>query len=321
MFRKLGAFLMIAVAVLMLAACGADKKDNSNSSSKDSNEKSSKAATDKPDKLTIGFVPSQNAETLEAKAKPLAELLQKELGIDVDVKVTTDYTGVVEAMGAKQLDLGFLPPTDYVLAHEKGYADVLLQALRYGVNPEDGSNTDELVDYYYSGILAKKDSGIKDLKDLKGKKIGWQGPTSSAGYVWAAVEMKEEGIDAQKDVQGTQLQGHDKAVAAVMNGDVDAAAIFLDARNIVKNDMPDVFKKTGYVYTTEKIPNDTISVRPDMPDEWKEKIADAFIKIGEDEEGQKIIEAIYSHVGYAKSDDSNFDVVREYSEKVKDIGK
>lgn len=324
MFRKLGTILLMALAILLLAACSSDKtEDSNNSSGSTDNEKSSKAAENSkdPDKLTIGFVPSQNAETLEAKAKPLADLLQKELGIDIDVKVTTDYNGVVEAMGAKQLDLGFLPPTDYVLAHEKGYADVLLQALRYGVDPKDGSNTDELVDYYYSAILTKKDSGIKDLKDLKGKKIGWQGPTSSAGYVWAAVEMKDEGIDAQKDVSGTQLQGHDKAVAAVMNGDVDAAAVFVDARNIVKNDMPDVFEKTEYVYTTEKIPNDTISVRPDMSDEWKEKIADAFVKIGEDEEGKKIIEAIYSHVGYTKSDDKKFDVVREYSDKVQEIGK
>jgi len=323
MFRKLGTILLMALTILFLAACGNGKtEDSNNTSGSTDNEKSSKAAESKdPDKLTIGFVPSQNAETLEAKAKPLADLLQKELGIDIDVKVTTDYNGVVEAMGAKQLDLGFLPPTDYVLAHEKGYADVLLQALRYGVNLEDGSNTDELVDYYYSAILTKKDSGIKDLKGLKGKKIGWQGPTSSAGYVWAAVEMKEDGVDAQKDVKGTQLQGHDKAVAAVMNGDVDAAAVFGDARNIVKNDMPDVFEKTEYVYTTEKIPNDTISVRPDMPDEWKEKIADAFVKIGEDEEGKKIIEAIYSHVGYAKSDDKKFDIVRDYSDKVQEVGK
>jgi phosphonate transport system substrate-binding protein len=133
--------------------------------------------------------------------------------------------------------------------------------------------------------------------------------------------MKEKGIDAQKDVQGVQLQGHDKGVTAVLNGDVDAAAIFIDARNIVKEEFPDVWDQTKIIYTTDKIPNDTVSVRPDMSDDWKEKIADAFIKIGEDPEGQKIIEDIYTHVGYKKSDDSNFDTVRDYAEKVEQIGK
>ncbi len=314
MFKKFAPLLCaLSIVISLLAACGSDDVSK--------NENKKKANDYVPDELNIGFVPSQNAETLEARAKPLAELLSDELDIPVDVKVTTDYNGVVEAMGSKQLDLGFLPPTDYVLAHEKGYADVLVQALRYGVDPEDGSNTDELVEYYHAGLLVREDSDIQKLEDIKGKKVGWQGPTSSAGYVWAAVEMKEKGIDAQKDVIGVQLQGHDKGVQAVLDKDVDAAAIFVDARNIVKNEIPDVFDKTRIVYTTEKIPNDTISVRPDMADEWKEKITDAFIKIGEDPEGQKIIEEIYTHVGYKKSQDSHFDIVREYSKKIEQIGK
>lgn len=313
MIKKYGTlFLMLALIVGLLAACG----DDDDSKKKDKETK----ADFEPEELTIGFVPSQNAETLEARAKPLAELVSKELGIPVEVKVTTDYNGVVEAMGSKQLDIGFLPPTDYVLAHEKGYADVLVQALRYGVDPEDGSNTDELVEYYYAGLLVKEDSDIQDLEDLKGKKIGWQGPTSSAGYVWAAVEMNEKGIDPQKDVTGVQLQGHDKGVQAVLDEDVDAASVFIDARNILRDEMPDVFDKTRYIYTTEKIPNDTISVRPDMSDEWKDKVTQAFINIGDDPEGQKIIEEIYTHVGYKASQDSNFDIVREYSDKVSEFG-
>jgi phosphonate transport system substrate-binding protein len=309
MLKKYSGWLITLLFIsVLLTACG------------NSDSEKDKDADYEPEELTIGFVPSQNAETLEARAKPLADLLSKELDIPVDVKVTTDYNGVVEAMGSKQLDLGFLPPTDYVLAHEKGYADVLVQALRYGVDPEDGSNTDELVEYYYAGLLVRENSDIEDLEDLKGKKIGWQGPTSSAGYVWAAVEMNEQGIDPQKDVTGIQLQGHDKGVQAVLDGDVDAASLFIDARNILRDTVPDVFDKTKYIYTTEKIPNDTISARPDMSDEWKDKITEAFINLGEDPEGQKIIEEIYTHVGYKESQDSNFDVVREYSDKIGKIG-
>lgn len=314
MIKKFAAlFATLGLAVGLLAGCGSDD----GSASKGGSDSKSKDFV--PKELTIGFVPSQNAETLTARAKPLAKLLEKRVGIPVKVKVTTNYSGVVEAMGSKQLDLGFLPPTDYVIAHKKGYADVLLQAQRFGVNPKDGTNTADKVDFYYAGLLVKNDSGIKDLKDLKGKKIGWQSPTSSAGYVWPAVEMKEHGVDPVKDVEGVQLQGHDKGVTALLNGDVDAAAVFIDARNIVKGEHPDIFKNTHYLYTTEKIPNDTISVRPDMSQKWKDKIAKAFIDIGKDPEGEKIIEAIYTHVGYVKSDDSKFDKVRDYSEKVKNL--
>ncbi|MGG4011256.1 phosphate/phosphite/phosphonate ABC transporter substrate-binding protein [Bacillus smithii] len=311
MIKRLIIFVAaFALTIGLLSGCGSDKVTHSESGS-----------GYVPKKLTIGFVPSQNAETLEARAKPLADLLSKKLNIPVKVTVTTDYNTVVQALKSKQLDLGFLPPTDYVTAHKQGAADVLLQAQRYGVIPENGKNTNELVDYYYAIMLVKKDSNIKDVKDLKGKKVAWQSPTSSAGYVWPAIYMKEHGIDAQKDVTGIQVQGHDKAISALMNGDVDAAAVFLDARNIVAKEYPDIWDQTRILFKTEKIPNDTISVRPDMSVKWKKKISDAFVAIGKDPEGQKIILNIYSHVGYIPSKDANFDIVREYNEKIKEIGK
>ncbi|PIB39586.1 phosphonate-binding protein, partial [Pseudomonas sp. 2588-5] len=65
------------------------------------------------------------------------------------------------------------------------------------------------------------------------------------------------------------------------------------------------------------IPNDTISVRPDMTDEWKERIQQAFINIGESEEGKEIIRDIYTHEGYVESEDGNFEIVREYADRVK----
>ncbi|MEJ9149810.1 phosphate/phosphite/phosphonate ABC transporter substrate-binding protein [Bacillus smithii] len=311
MIKRLTIFVAaFALMIGVLSGCGSDKVTHSESGS-----------GYVPKELTIGFVPSQNAETLEARAKPLADLLSKKLSIPVKVTVTTDYNAVVQALKSKQLDLGFLPPTDYVIAHKQGAADVLLQAQRYGVIPENGKNTNELVDYYYAIMLVKKDSNIKDVKDLKGKKVAWQSPTSSAGYVWPAIYMKEHGIDAQKDVTGIQVQGHDKAISALMNGDVDAAAVFLDARNIVAKEYPDIWDQTRILFKTEKIPNDTISVRPDMSVKWKKKISDAFVAIGKDPEGQKIILNIYSHVGYIPSKDANFDIVREYNEKIKEIGK
>ena len=51
--------------------------------------------------------------------------------------------------------------------------------------------------------------------------------------------------------------------------------------------------------------------------EWIEKSQTAFIEIGQDEEGHKIISEIYTHEGYVKSDDSHFEIVREYGNKVK----
>ena len=306
-WKKTAMFGLGLVAAVTLAACG------SGGASTDS------AAEDAgyvPEKLTVQFVPSQAAETLEAKAKPLEQLLSDELGIPVTVSVSTDYNTIVEAMASKQVDVGFLPPNAYVLANEQSNVKVLLQAQRYGIKQPGGESTDELVDSYRSMIVVKSGSDIKELEDLKGKTIATQDVTSSAGYVWPVAEMKKAGIDINTDVTTVQVKGHDQAVLSVLNGDVDAAFVFEDARNTVKNDYPEIMDEVEPMYFTEPIPNDTISVRSDMSEEWDKKIQDALIAIGKDEEGKQIISDIYSHEGYVVSQDSNFDIVREYAEQV-----
>jgi len=315
-------FLVVLVlsVVIFAAACG-------NSSSLDNNKKSSDSGSDsgsssgdyKPKELTVQFVPSQNADKLEAKAKPLEKLLSDKLGIPVKVSVSTNYNTIVEAMKSKKVDVGFLPPTAYTLAHDQKAADLLLQAQRYGVN-KDGSSNKKLVDDYKSEILVKKNSGIKSLKDLKGKKIALQDVTSTAGYTFPLATLKKEtGINATKDMKIVNVKGHDQAVISLLNGDVDAASVFQDARTIVKKDQPNVFKDTKILKLTESIPNDTISVRPDMDKKFQEKLKKAFKDIAKSKKGHKIISEVYSHEGYTDTRDSNFDIVRKYEKDVQDM--
>lgn len=306
--------IILLGAMILLAACGNGK---SSIDSKSSSDGDSKGDSYKPKELTIQFVPSQNADTLEAKAKPLEKLLSKELDIPVKVSVSTNYNTIVEAMKSKKVDVGFLPPTAYTLAHDQKAADVLLQAQRYGVN-KDGSNNDKLVKSYKSQFVVKKDSGIKSLKDMKGKKIALQDVTSTAGYTYPVAELLKEGINPINDMKITNVKGHDQAIIALLNGDVDVAVTFQDARNIVKKDQPNVFKDTEVVELTEDIPNDTISVRSDMDDKFRDKLKKAFKDIAKTKEGHKIVSEVYSHEGYVDSKDSEFDIVREYGKKVND---
>lgn len=311
-------FLVVLVlsVVIFAAACG-------NSSSLDNNKSSdsgsdSKSGSYTPKELTVQFVPSQNADTLEAKAKPLEKLLSDKLGIPVKVSVSTNYNTIVEAMKSKKVDVGFLPPTAYTLAHDQKAADLLLKAERYDVN-EDGSPSKKLVDDYKSEILVKKDSGINSLKDLKVKNSITRCNFYSRIYIPSSNIKKEAGIDATKDMKIVNVKGHDQAVISLLNGDVDAAAVFNDARTVVKKDQPNVFKDTKILKLTKPIPNDTISVRPDMDKKFQDKLKKAFKEISKTKKGHKIISEVYSHEGYVDTKDSDFDIVRQYEKAVHDM--
>ncbi|WP_203637663.1 phosphate/phosphite/phosphonate ABC transporter substrate-binding protein [Levilactobacillus wangkuiensis] len=313
--KSKGKLLLIMATLLILpatlAACG-----------KASSSAGSKSEAYAPKKLTVEFVPSSNAGTIEAKAKPLEGLLKKQLGIPVTVSVSTDYNTIVEAMGSKKVDIGFLPPDAYVLAHKQYGDKVLLQAQRYGVSEPNDKATKELVNFYRSQILVRKDSGIKSIKDLKGKKIAVQDTTSTAGWIYPAVEMLDHGVNINKDgIQTVTVKGHDQGVLSVYNKNTDAAFVFQGARNIVMKDEKDIMSKVVPIYTTGKIPNDTITARGDMSEKWQKKIATAFKEIAKTKQGHDIISSVYSHQGYADSKDSNFDIIRQYDKKAKSLDK
>ncbi|CAM3153342.1 phosphonate transport system substrate-binding protein [Lactobacillus bombicola] len=308
-FKKiLAGFAVMLVAVMATACSGNSSKSKSTDNAA-------------PKSLNVQFVPSQAATKLESRAKPLEKMLSDRLGIPVHVSMSTDYNTVVEAMKSKKVDVGFLPPNGYVLAHKQKAADVLLQAQRYGVKQPDGRPTKELVNYYRAEILVKKGSKIKTWKDLKGKSISIQSPTSSAGYVYPIAELKEKGLDVRKSCKLVTVTGQDQSVLNVLNGDTDAAFVFEDARTIVKDDNPNIMKQVVPIYFTKPIPNDTISVVPSMPKSFRKKLANAFIDIGKSKKGKKIIESIYTHEGYVNSKDSDFNTVRKYEEIIESTKK
>jgi phosphonate transport system substrate-binding protein len=69
------------------------------------------------------------------------------------------------------------------------------------------------------------------------------------------------------------------------------------------------------VTNTSFIPNDTISVIPNLNSELKEAVRQAFINIAKKPEGLEIVRKIYNHEGYAPAQDSDYDEVRTYLER------
>ncbi|MBP2058325.1 phosphonate transport system substrate-binding protein [Lactobacillus colini] len=297
-------------AVALLAAVTVTACSNNQASS-------NKEKSYTPKELTVQFVPSVQASKLEAKAKPLEGLLKKQLGIPVHVSVSTDNSALIEAMASKKIDVGFLPPDAYVVAHKRKVADVLLQAQRYGYNEPSGLPNKTLMNKYRAEIVVKKGSKIKSWRDLKGKKIAIQDPTSTSGYVYPIAELYKKGLNVPKECKLVNVKGHDQAVLSVYNGDVDAAFIFSDARPLAAKDEPKVMTQVVPIYFTNYIPNDTISVRSDMSPKFRKKLAQAFKNIAKSKKGKQILENIYSHYGYTDSKDSNFNIVREYEKIAK----
>jgi phosphonate transport system substrate-binding protein len=253
--------------------------------------------------ITMVFVPSVNAEKLATSADELAKLLEKETGYKVKGSVGNSYSAVIEAMGAGRVDIGWLNPFGYVLAHDKYGVEPLLITTRRGSRS------------YFGLIITRKDSGISSLKDLKGKRFAFVDPLSTSGTIYPQLAMMAAGIDPKKDLGQTVFAGgHDKVVIAVYQKQVDAGAIYggggTDARARVEGTIPDVMQQTKIIGQTDPIPNDNVSVRKDLPADAKKKLKTALLKISKTDQGRRILEE-YDIDGLEPVQDSDYDTLRK----------
>lgn len=274
-------------------------------------------ATAQEEALEVQFVPTNNDGSMEARAQPLADYLSETLGREVNVTLATDYSTIVQAMASGQVDLGIMPPAAYVQARDLGSAEAILTSVLGAYDDETGLPLEgETTGSFQGEILVLADSDMEELTDLVGKNIATLSPNSASGYIYPVAEMIEAGIDVNKDVTLTTVNDIPSEITAVLNGQQDAAFVFEGARNVFQGAFPDndLMEELRVLYLTEgEIPNDAIAVQPDMDEELREAIKEAFLKMGETEEGLEIM-SLWSHQGYTEVDESVYDQIKEYTE-------
>ncbi len=249
--------------------------------------------------IIFAFVPSGEAPEIIESADTAAKLLSEKTGYVIKGNVATSYSAVVEAMCTGKAHMSTLATFAYLLAHEKCGVDCALVSVRYG-SP-----------YYKGEIIAGANTGIKKLEDLKGKRVCWVDAASASGYIIPRIMLKAAGVDPDKDLaQQTEVGSHPGVVLAVYKGDCDAGACYVDARDKVAKDYPDVKEKTIVVAMSPKIPNDGLQFVKDFPPDMRKKIVEAFKEIMQTDEGREAMGKAYGWAEVVEKDDSFYDDFR-----------
>ncbi len=296
--KKFLTLLTALTMLLALAACGSN------------NEGTGEKKEEEIKELTMGFIPSQEADQIADNVKPLEEYLTEKLGVPVKAEVMIDFVGLVEGMRTGQIDIGFTNPFGYVQAVERAEVQPVVKAIRRGS------------DTYKAQFIARADSGLKSIDDLVAKEgLTWAfGDTlSTSGYLFPASLLTQKGVaDINTFFKQTAVGGHDNAVLAVLEGQADFATTFDDARTVIAKDHPNVMEEVVVIGHTEDIPNDGVSVRKGLSEEWVNKIKEAFLAINDNPEVLSVMNEVYTWDGIAESTDEEYDVVRAVYEQFKE---
>jgi len=285
--------LLTAAATMALVACGGSGGSTA----------SAPQAEAAKSQLTMAFVPSQNAQQVLSNAQPIADYLGKEFGATIRAQVPTSYAAVAEGMTSNLVDAAWVGPLDYVIGHQQNGSEPMTKSVRKGVAG------------YNAFIIARKGSGINSIKDLKGHSFAFGDAISASSNLYPKYWMKQNGIDPAKDLGKTTNISNQSAVAvAVCNGQVDAGAIYDDARTNAGTDAvcPGIMDKTQVIFTTPQlIPGDPQIVRHQMNSAQKKKLVAAMLKVGSDPAMAKNLKDLFSIEKLVPASDSDYQQIRD----------
>lgn len=306
--------------------------------------------------LKVAFVPSREPQEIITATEPLKELLKTELakeGYDVgevEITVGTTYEAVGEGLEAGTIDVGLIPGGTYVL-YDDG-AEVILTATRDGLSKDsddakdwnDGQPTEasdkQAVSYRALFIAGPSEKGQElAAKVNAGEELTWDdlnsanwsvmGTSSPAGYIYPALWLQDRYGKGISDLSSAvQSDSYASAFARLASGQVDILVTYADARrdyaerwNSEFGREGSIWEETNVIGVTAPIYNDTISVSKNseiMDADLITALQDAFINIGNTEEGKAVI-AIYSHNGYQKAQASDYDNERAAQKLIQEL--
>jgi phosphate/phosphite/phosphonate ABC transporter binding protein len=249
--------------------------------------------------LKFGFTPVLSEAEMRAEFEPLMTYLSDAIGEKVVLYIAKNYGDLRTQMEAGAVDIGSFSPFAYVDAARGGKVRIIAQSIL------EGSAT------YRGLIVARKDSGLKTVADLEGKRFAFVDPKSASGYVYPRAMLVEKGVTPERYFKETIFAGgHDKVIAAVLEGQVDAGAIYDGALRVEKTKgVPTENLVT--LASTDPIPHDAIAVRIGMDEALAKKIQAALVDLDKSEAGRRVIANSKKKLtGHVIAEDSLFDVVR-----------
>ena len=246
-----------------------------------------------PHKLRIALLPDENAATIIQNAQPFKGYLERTLGKEVELVVTTDYSSMIEAMRFGRIEIAYFGPLSYVLARSK--SDI--EAFAAGVTKGKPS--------YTSVVIVGADSGIGRTADLKGKTVAYGDQASTSSHLVPRAMLQDQGLVADKDYKAVYLGQHDAVARAVESGKVPAGALSKPIFETLLGSKKIDGTKVRVLAETEAIPNYPMAMQSKLSAALKDQIRKAFLDIKD-----PAILKPFRAEGFAPMTDADYNVLR-----------
>ena len=227
---------------------------------------SSAAAFAEQTVLRVSAIPDEAPTELQRKFKPLGEYLEDKLDMKVEFQPVSDYAGVVEALGAKRVDLAWLGGFTFVQARLRtGDAIPLVQREQ---------------DAAFTSTFIASDPSVDEHADLKGKSFAFGSVSSTSGHLMPRYFLQQSGIDVDTFFDRVAFSNaHDATVAWVQSGRVAGGVLNSSVwQKLLDEGKVDTAKVHAYA-TTPDYYDYNWTARGDLDPQLTQRIKQAFLEL------------------------------------------
>lgn len=226
--------------------------------------------------VKYGVIPVETQSNTMKSTDAFIKHAEKETGVKWEVYTASDYSGVMNAMMAKQIDLAWLSGFSYcqTYADSKGAVEPLVAA-----QEPDGSMG------YNAVIVVKTESPYKSYEDLKGKVVARTDPLSGSGYLIPTAAFRKMGKPVDQFYQSPLAGGHPQAVLGVLKGTYEGAFTWTSKNDNIGNLRQMMNKgllkreQIRVVWTSPPLPSPPVVIRKDLPLEMRADLEKLFVRL------------------------------------------
>jgi phosphonate transport system substrate-binding protein len=265
-------------------------------------------------KFVISAIPDQDPEKLNRLYGKVSEYLAAELGTAVEYKPVTDYTAVVNAFKAGDIDMVWFGGLTGVQARLQVPGSRAL--LQRDIDAE-----------FHSVFIANKSSGIAAFTDgaglsaIKGKSLTFGSESSTSGRLMPQYFMKQAGV-ALSDLKGEAgfSGSHDKTIKLVEAGSFEVGVLNEQVwkSRIAKGEVD--LSKVDVIYRTPAYFDYHWVARPDIDTKFgggfADKISAAFLKLNPSDAKHKDILDLFGATGFITTKDENYAQIEQIGREI-----
>jgi phosphonate transport system substrate-binding protein len=259
--------------------------------------------------LVFGVVP--DTESTQNNWEPLGDYLEIITGKTIDFFEAADYTALIEASIAGQIDVAAFSGFTYYNATKNGAE----------ITPFAGQLTGDLEEPgYYSVAIANPTAGVETLEDFAGKSICFVSETSTSGYLFPSKALLEAGVDPAADITPVFAGKHDASAEKVVAGTECVAGFAEDA-------VADALIEDGSVVEVarELVPGAPIVYSNALPQSVIDALVENLSEVTMDEMIEAGVEVADEEAakewfaGTKPVDDSYYDQIRDLCEELPSV--